>query len=61
MQKDQPPARSSLYGVEVVRNKKGWFVNLLVNGSPSQSYGPFDQPMTIAQAFLYLGTIQSLE
>lgn len=52
--------RSSLYAVEVVHNKRGWFINLFVDGSPSQSHGPLDGPISIAQAFLYLGTTLKL-
>jgi len=54
------PPRSSVYAIDVVANKRGWFINLYVDGSPSQTYGPFDAALTIAQAFLHVGTTLKL-
>ena len=50
-----------MWGIEVVNNKRGCFINVFVGGLPSRSLGPFDEPLTMPQALLHVGTIYSLE
>lgn len=53
--------RTPVHGVEVVTNKNGTYINLLINGSPSRCFGPLDGPMSIEQALVYVGTVLSLK
>lgn len=53
-------ARTAPHAIEVVCNKHGWFINLSVNGSPSQCYGPLEGPISIGQAFIYVGTLLNI-
>lgn len=55
------PVRSSTHSFNITGTADGWMVNYFIDGSFYKSYGPFDQPLSPAQAFAYLGTINSLE
>ena len=50
------PSRSPVISVEVVSNKKGWYINYASNGVPANSYGPFDKPVTIVEALTFVAT-----
>lgn len=53
--------RSDTIGVQVVCNKQGWHVNVSINKAPSRHYGPFDEPLTLSEAMVYVSTILKLE
>jgi hypothetical protein len=60
--KEKPTGyRSKVYGVEVVRNKEGWHINLSLDRTPYTHYGPFEEEMTIPRAMKYLSTMLVIE
>ena len=52
--------RTATHAIDVVHNRKGWYINLTINGSPARCFGPLDGPITINQAFIYVGTMLAL-
>lgn len=53
--------RSDTIGVQVVRNQQGWHVNVSINKVPNRHYGPFNEPLTLSEAMVYVSTIIKLE
>jgi hypothetical protein len=53
--------RSDTVGVQVVRNQRGWYVNVSINKTPHSSYGPFEEPITLTEAMVYVSSILKLE
>lgn len=53
--------RSNTVGVQVVRNQQGWHVNVSINKVPHTHYGPFKEPITFAEARVYVSTLIKLE
>lgn len=58
--KSQETKRSDTIGVEVVRNRAGWHINVSLNRRPHRHYGPFEEEMTLPQAFHFLATTMQL-
>lgn len=56
-----PAKRLGPMAVEVVSNKRGWYVNYSVNGVPSNSYGPMEGPITLAQGLRYVAMMLDIE
>ena len=53
--------RSNTVGVQVVRNQRGWHVNVSINKVPNTSYGPFKEPITLTEALVYVSALIKLE
>lgn len=53
--------RTPLHSLEVVHNRNGWYINVGIDGVPAYSYGPLTGPISIGQAFIYVGTVLNLE
>ena len=53
--------RSNTVGVQVVRNNQGWHVNVSINKVPNTHYGPFDEPITLTEAMVYVASLIKLE
>lgn len=53
--------RSNTVGVQVVRNKNGWHVNVSINKAPHTHYGPFDEAITLTEAMVYVAGLIKLE
>lgn len=53
--------RSNTVGVQVVRNQKGWHVNVSIDKVPHTHYGPFDEAITLAEAMVYVASVIKLE
>ena len=53
--------RSPVLGVEVVRNKEGWHINVSINNVPYEHYGPYKEEITFPQALHLLSTTFQLE
>jgi len=53
--------RSNTVGVQVVRNQQGWHVNVSINKVPHTHYGPFQEPITLTEAMVYVSTLIKLE
>lgn len=52
----QETTRSDTIGVEVVRNRAGWHINVSRNRRPYRHYGPFEEEITLPRAFHFLAT-----
>ena len=52
--------RTAPHTIDVVHNRNGWYINLTVNGMPARCFGPLDGPITIQQAFIYVGTMLAI-
>jgi hypothetical protein len=53
--------RSNTVGVQVVRNQRGWHVNVSINKVPHTHYGPFDEAITLTEAMVYVASLIKLE
>lgn len=53
--------RTKTLGVEIVQNRKGWFVGTSWNGVPSKSLGPFDGPISFPEALALVIADMQLE
>lgn len=53
--------RSKTVGVEVVRNREGWHINVSLNKVPYEHYGPYQERVTLAQALQFIATTIQLE
>lgn len=53
--------RSKTVGVEVVRNKAGWHINMSLDKVPYEHYGPYQERVTLAQALQFIATTIQLE
>jgi hypothetical protein len=53
--------RSDTVGVQVVRNQQGWHVNVSINKVPHTHHGPFQEPITLTEAMVYVSTLIKLE
>jgi hypothetical protein len=53
--------RSDTVGVQVVRNQQGWHVNVSINKVPNRHYGPFQEPITLTEAMVYVSTLIKLD
>jgi hypothetical protein len=47
--------------VQVVRNQRGWHVNVSINKVPHTSYGPFSEAITLTEAMVYVAGLIKLE
>jgi hypothetical protein len=53
--------RSNTVGVQVVRNKTGWHVNVSIDKTPYNHYGPFSEAITLTEAMVYVASLLNLE
>lgn len=53
-------SRSRTIGVNVVRNRRGTFINVFMDGVPANTHGPFDEHMSLAKALYYVSTLEAL-
>lgn len=53
--------RSPNLAIEVVRNKRGWFINESYNGMPTRSHGPLEGPVSLGEALIYVGSLMKME
>lgn len=53
--------RSPTLAVEVIHNRRGWYVNEFLNGAPTRSHGPLEGPISLAQGLAYVATLMKME
>lgn len=50
------PRRSPTVAVNTVSNSRGHFVNVFIDGVPSETLGPFEERLTLPQALVLVAT-----